>query len=159
MDLKPSQFTIGRMLHATAWFAAAATLFSAARRPTELHGLFALGGFIALGIGIGLLCGRRILGTVRGRSICSLICGSASLVLKGVSMQFARRGMHAAAQGQGDVAYGMASYSDWFGAPSAILALTAIALAIYARSTGSGWFPRAALIVATVALLFQLVLV
>jgi len=161
MAMRTSQFTLGRMLQAVFWFAVAAALFGLALRHgapasgSDMRGAFALGGWAATGIGLALLCGRA-LETCRRRCIASLVCGTLGIVLKGVSLHVATQSILAAAHGQSAAARDFATYSDSFGGPAFILALASVVLAVRAIRMGRGWPPRAALLYAAAALLFQL---
>jgi hypothetical protein len=82
MDVALAQFTTRRMLLAVACFAVTAALLSAIAQPKDaprpygdFRGFFALAAIAATGLGISLLCGRRIRGTGRVKAICiSIVC-------------------------------------------------------------------------------------
>jgi hypothetical protein len=161
MDLKSSQFTLARMLHATVWFAVAAALFGLMSREESPSQSWGDRGWlmpvmlVAIGIGGGVLFGWRAMETSFGRSVASLYCGAASIFLQYFSGKFALLAGLSLVSKEEETAHFFAAVADAFGSSAYLFALAAVVLAIHALRVRRGYTPIAALICAAFSILFM----
>src|SRR3569832_2217931 len=125
MSLKPSQFTITRILHATAWFALAAAVIGLLLREDEvansrgeLSGWLTPVMLVAIGIGAGALFGWQAITTTVGRSVVGIYCSAASIFLKIFSGRFTWLTGFSLIAKDIEAAHMFASVSDAFGVSS-----------------------------------------
>jgi hypothetical protein len=162
MNLKPSQFTITRILHATVWFALAAALLGLMLREdsvpnsrSDLSGWLMPVTFVAIGIGGGVLFGWQAVNTSVGRSVAGMYCGAASIFLKIFSRKFAWLAGFSIIAKDTQAAHMFAAVSDAFSISSMLFAVAAVIFALLAMREGRRYVTLAAVTCSAIAFCLQ----